>query len=66
CAVVVTAGHEPITLAEMRSYLEGEKLMKQKIPEQLELVAALPKNPTGKVLKKDLKGQFSARVPARA
>ena len=66
CAVVVTAGDEPITLAEMRSYLEGEKLMKQKIPEQLELVAALPKNPTGKVLKKDLKGQFSARVPARA
>lgn len=66
CAVVVAAGDQPITLAELRAYLEGEKLMRQKIPEQLELVAALPKNPTGKVLKKDLKGQFRARVPQRA
>ena len=32
--------------------------MKQKLPEQLEVVDALPRNPTGKVLKFELKDRF--------
>ncbi|MDZ7733314.1 MAG: AMP-binding protein [Acidimicrobiia bacterium] len=60
CAVVVTAeGQEPITMEELAGYLEGEGLMKQKIPERLELVDVLPRNPTGKVLKKDLRTTYA-------
>ncbi len=60
CAVVVTAGPEPIEFAEMSEYLIGAKLSRHKVPEQLEFVEALPRNPTGKVLKKDLRVQFGA------
>ena len=60
CAVVVTAGDTPITFDEMVDYLVGAHLSKHKVPEQLEFVGALPRNPTGKVLKKDLRVQFGA------
>jgi acyl-CoA synthetase (AMP-forming)/AMP-acid ligase II len=33
--------------------------MPQKVPEQLELVDALPRNPSGKVLKRELRRQLS-------
>ena len=37
--------------------LEGE-LMKQKLPEQLELIGEIPRNPAGKILKKDLRALY--------
>jgi non-ribosomal peptide synthetase component E (peptide arylation enzyme) len=58
CAVVTTAGDTPITFEEMRDHLIRANLSKHKVPEQLELVDVLPRNPTGKVLKKDLRVQF--------
>ena len=58
CAVVTTAGDTPITFEEMRDHLIRANLSKHKVPEQLELVDVLPRNPTGKVLKKDLRAQF--------
>ena len=58
CAVVVSAGDTPITFAEMTDHLLRANLSKHKLPEQLEFVDALPRNPTGKVLKKDLRVQF--------
>jgi acyl-CoA synthetase (AMP-forming)/AMP-acid ligase II len=33
-------------------------VMRQKIPEQLEFLAVLPRNPTGKVKKHELRAQF--------
>jgi len=60
CAVVETATDaEPLEFAEMVAYLKDHDLMVQKIPEQLEVVEALPRNNTlGKVLKTDLRDQF--------
>jgi cyclohexanecarboxylate-CoA ligase len=61
CAVVVTAaGHEPLTLAAMREHLDGRGLRRQAVPEQLEHVEALPRNPSGKILKYQLRERFSA------
>jgi len=34
--------------------------MRQKIPEQLEIVTALPRNATGKVKKHELRARFAA------
>jgi cyclohexanecarboxylate-CoA ligase len=54
CACVVPhPGAAPPTLAEVRDFMIGRGVMRQKIPEQLELVAELPRNATGKV-RKDL------------
>ena len=61
CAVVQTAeGAEPITFDEMVAHLKGEGLMTQKLPEQLELVDVVPRNPAGKVLKHVLRDQYTA------
>ena len=56
CAVIVASDpSNPPTLAGLFEFCKGEGLMVQKIPEQLEIVAALPRNPTGKVLKHELR-----------
>jgi len=59
-AVVQTAGDEPLTSTEMREFLTGEGLMVQKVPEQLEFLEVLPRNPTGKVLKHELRATYGA------
>ncbi len=61
CAVVVSAApQDPPTLPELFEFLKGEGLMVQKIPEQLEVVAVLPRNPAGKVLKHELRAQYGS------
>ncbi len=60
CAVVQTKdGADDLTLDEMIDFLKNEGLMVQKLPEQLEIVAAVPRNPSGKILKHVLREQFS-------
>ena len=60
CAVVQPAeGAEPLSFDEMVAHLKGEGLMTQKLPEQLEFVESIPRNPAGKVLKHVLQDQYS-------
>jgi non-ribosomal peptide synthetase component E (peptide arylation enzyme) len=61
CAVVVCRAGEQLGLTEMVSYLRELRLSAHKIPEQLELVEVLPRNPSGKVLKKDLRETFGGK-----
>ncbi len=59
CAVVVCErADEPLAFEEMQRFLRARELMVQKIPEQLELVEALPRNATGKILKHVLRARF--------
>jgi cyclohexanecarboxylate-CoA ligase len=58
CAVMVLREGHTLALAEMVDYLKGRQLPMYKIPEQLEIVSSLPRNPTGKVLKKDLRATY--------
>ena len=59
CAVVVPEdAAAPPTLSELAAFLRELGLMTQKIPERLELVGALPRNATGKVLKHELRERF--------
>jgi non-ribosomal peptide synthetase component E (peptide arylation enzyme) len=46
-------------MAALREFLEGAGLMRQKLPEQLELVDALPRNPSGKVMKHELRARYA-------
>ena len=60
CACVVAADStQPPTLASLSAHLAGQHVMKQKWPERLELMDALPYNLAGKVIKADLRTLFS-------
>lgn len=61
CAVIVPKpGETAPTLAEILAFTVEAGLAKQKTPEQLEVVDVLPRNPTGKVLKFELRDRYSA------
>jgi acyl-CoA synthetase (AMP-forming)/AMP-acid ligase II len=61
CAVVVlTEGQDAPALADLVEFTVANGLAKQKTPEQLEVVDALPRNPTGKVLKYELRDRFTS------
>ncbi len=60
CAVVQLAeGSAPVGLSDVVAFLREQGLMNQKLPEQLEVVDILPRNPAGKVLKHVLRDQFA-------
>ena len=60
CAVVALrdAGN-PIGFDEMVDFLKSKGLMVQKIPEQLETVEAIPRNPSGKIVKHVLRDRYA-------
>jgi acyl-CoA synthetase (AMP-forming)/AMP-acid ligase II len=64
CAVVErAAGQDDLTFDEMVACLTEAQLMRQKIPEQLEVVDALPRNETlRKVLKFKLREEYAAKA----
>jgi cyclohexanecarboxylate-CoA ligase len=59
CAVVELADGEKLTLADVVAHCRAAGLMTQKIPEQLELRSDWPRGGTGKIMKKELKAQYS-------
>jgi acyl-CoA synthetase (AMP-forming)/AMP-acid ligase II len=60
CAVVETRpGAAPLALGDIVAFCRKAGLMAQKIPEQLEVVDALPRNATLKILKHELRARFS-------
>lgn len=59
CAVVALKELDAsLTLPELRAFLTGKGLRTQAVPEQLEIVAAVPRNPAGKILKHELRLQY--------
>ena len=58
CALVVSVeGAEP-TLDAIVTHLKAAGLRNQALPERLELLDALPRNPAGKVLKRQLQARY--------
>jgi len=53
--VVLTPGADPPTLDELVALLRERMIASYKLPERLEVVDALPRNPVGKVLKRELR-----------
>jgi acyl-CoA synthetase (AMP-forming)/AMP-acid ligase II len=58
CAVVVCQDGMVLSFDEMVDHLRGAGLSTRKMPEQLELVEALPRNPSGKVVKFELRKAY--------
>ena len=62
CAVIRTApGSEAIGFQEMAEHFRQARVMAQKIPERLEIVEEMPRNPTGKILKLELRERFAEK-----
>ncbi|MHB8662178.1 MAG: class I adenylate-forming enzyme family protein [Acidimicrobiales bacterium] len=63
CAVVVPANlHEPPRLPELQEHLRAAGLSDRKLPEQLELIDALPRNAMEKVQKADLRRRYDTAL----
>jgi len=60
CACVVPVSSAPLSLHAVRAFMEAQGMMRQKIPERLELMAQLPRNATGKIQKHILRAGLSA------
>jgi len=60
CAVVACRG-EPLGFDEMVEFLAAQHLARQKLPEQLEIVDAVPRNAAGKIEKRALRERFASR-----
>lgn len=60
CAFVRLREGASLSLPEVTAYLEGQRMAKQYMPERLEIVAELPRTPSGKIQK------FKLREVARA
>jgi acyl-CoA synthetase len=58
CAIVVPRPGQTVTLAEIVAYLRGLGIATFKLPERLELRAELPRNPLGKILKRELRDEL--------
>lgn len=59
CAVIALAEGHTLDLAAMGSYLRERGLRTNALPEQLEVVDVVPRNPAGKILKHALRDRFT-------
>ncbi len=64
CAVVAVTDGQSFTFVEMVAYLKSQDLRTQSIPEQLELVETVPRNPAGKILKHSLRETYASTPPS--
>ena len=60
CAVVVARDGATLKLDDLRAFCQERGLMRQKLPERLELVDQIPRNPMGKAIKPELRRRFSS------
>lgn len=60
--VILAAGVESLTLAEITAYLKGHDVATQKLPERLEITGALPITATGKVQKHLLRADVADKI----
>ncbi len=58
CAVVVPRPGEAVSLTEVVEFLRGLGIATFKLPERLELRDELPRNPLGKILKRELREEL--------
>ena len=65
CVCVVPKPGETVTLADLVGYLRDEKKVASfKLPERIMMVDELPRNPVGKVLKRNLREQIQTLADA--
>ncbi|MGH8861825.1 MAG: class I adenylate-forming enzyme family protein [Jatrophihabitantaceae bacterium] len=59
CAVVAPAPGRDVSLADIVAHLNGQQIARNKLPERLEVRTPLPRNPVGKILKRELRAELA-------
>lgn len=59
CAVVVAKKEQTVTIDELHDFLKTKDMASYKMPKKLLVVEALPRNPVGKILKRNLREQLT-------
>jgi non-ribosomal peptide synthetase component E (peptide arylation enzyme) len=64
CIYVVPRPGETVELTEIIAFMKEKGIAVYKIPERLEIVASIPRNPVGKILKKTLREDIRQKMGA--
>jgi acyl-CoA synthetase (AMP-forming)/AMP-acid ligase II len=64
CVYVVPREGQIVELADIAAFMKEKGIASYKIPERLEVVSAIPRNPVGKILKKDLRADIRKKIGA--
>ena len=64
CVYVVPRGEDKITLDDLIPFMKEKGIAAYKLPERLEVVAEIPRNPVGKILKKVLREDIKEKLNA--
>ncbi|MDT8285321.1 MAG: 2,3-dihydroxybenzoate-AMP ligase, partial [Thermovirgaceae bacterium] len=64
CVYAVPKEGETLVLEELTSFMKEKGVAVYKLPERLEVVDEIPRNPVGKVLKKDLREDIKKKLAA--
>ncbi|MDH6280844.1 class I adenylate-forming enzyme family protein [Prescottella agglutinans] len=59
CAVVVPAPGSSVELTDLVNHLRERQVASFKLPERLEIVESIPRNPVGKIVRRDLREAFA-------
>ncbi|ROQ92162.1 class I adenylate-forming enzyme family protein [Desulfosoma caldarium] len=62
CVYVVPKPGQNVTLEDLIRYMKGQGVATYKLPERLERVEAIPRNPVGKILKKELRQDIRKKM----
>lgn len=60
--VVPTEGEGKITLDDITSFMKEKGIAVYKLPERVEIIDAIPRNPVGKILKKELRRDIREKL----
>lgn len=64
CVYVVPKPGQTVTLESITAYMREQGVATYKLPERLEVVNAIPRNPVGKILKKELRRNIRKKIGA--
>jgi acyl-CoA synthetase (AMP-forming)/AMP-acid ligase II len=62
CAYVTPVPGESVTLEDLCDHLASVGVAKYKYPERIEIIEAIPRNPVGKILKKNLRADLQTKL----
>ena len=62
CVYVVPKSGEQLDLEEIKAFMKEKGIAVYKIPERLEIISAIPRNPVGKIMKKVLREDIKTKL----
>lgn len=62
CVYIVPIEGETVSLKELTDFMKEKGIAVYKLPERLEIINIIPRNPVGKILKKDLREDIKTKM----